>query len=238
MSTPAAPFLNPQQLVRAQSAQWRQIVKQALTDTRCASPAYAVADMDPVTQTVKVQIAIKERSQDSTGKVTDVAIIPIKMVPVIIPRAGGFSVTLPVKKGDEGLLVFCDACFDFWWENGGLQTQNEVRRHYVHDCGFIPGMTSQPNVLQDYNMDAIEVRNNDGTTKITLDDDSVTTTVNDTKVTVTDGDVEVSNGGTALALVNDNFYQWFVTNVYPVIPFVGTPPPLPVNPETTVLKGE
>jgi hypothetical protein len=248
MSTPSAPFLSPLQLIRAQSTQWRQIVKQALTDARVASPAIATSDMDPATQTVSVQIAIQEKSQGPTGLITDETIIPIKMVPVAIPRAGGFAVTLPVKQGDEGLLIFCDACFDLWWQSGGVQKQNEVRRHHVHDCGFFPGMCSQPNVLADYSTDSLQVRSEDGSVVVDVSDDGVVTTVGSTKLAVSNDEVQATassvvaaNGGTAQALVTDAFYQWFVANVLPYLktltpPYSGPNPP--GNSETTILKGQ
>lgn len=184
--------LSPEQVLRAQSAQWRQIVRQALDDTRCASPAFLTEDLDPATQTVTVQIAIQERVRTNKGPAwTDLPII-IK-VPVVLPRGGGFSLTLPLKKGDEGLLVFCDTCFDFWWKNGrtnspvasgktapsGTQRQNEVRRHYVHDCGFIPGMCSQPSNLSAYSATSMQLRSDDGSTVIDVAGAAGTTTVTD-----------------------------------------------------------
>ena len=46
--------LTPAQLNAAESAQWRQIVAQALVDARVAVPAFLVDDMDSATQTVTV----------------------------------------------------------------------------------------------------------------------------------------------------------------------------------------
>ena len=152
-------LLTPSQVIRSDAEQWRQIVRQSLTDMRCASPAFLTEDMDPVTQTVTVQIALQERVRVPSATAAGCAwmdIPPIIKVPIVTPRGGGFSFTLPLKKDDEGLLVFCDTCFDLWWVNGqnsspaptmpkgatssGSQRQLEVRRHHVHDCGFIPGM--------------------------------------------------------------------------------------------------
>src|ERR1700733_5561995 len=121
MATTPAPNplfqLTPSQVNRAQSEQWRQIVRQSLNDVRCATPAFLTEDMNADTQTVTIQIAIQEQVRTNAGpQWWDVP--PIIMVPVVLPRGGGYSITLPLKKGDEGLLVFCDTCFDFWWVNG------------------------------------------------------------------------------------------------------------------------
>lgn len=238
--------LTPSQLNYSEAAQWRQIVRQAFDDARCAAPAFLVADM-AANQTVTAQIAIQERVRTSGGaQWWDVP--PIVNVPVVMPRGGGYSITLPLKKGDEGLLVFCDTCFDNWWRDGrqnapvaanvlataqkagtqpqpsGSQRQLEVRRHHVHDCGFVPGMWSQPNVLANYSTTSLQIRRDDGQAVID---------VSATGVTVT------SSGGTPLALVNDVFFQWYKTNVQPFLVSKGyVGPAVPLNSETTILKGQ
>jgi hypothetical protein len=236
---PNTPGLTPSQLNYAGSAQWRMAIRQALADTRCASPAFLVEDMNTTEQTVTVQIAIQERVRVPAGQQWwDIP--PIVHVPVVLPRGGGYSITMPLKKGDEGLLVFCDTCFDNWWVNGqsnsppahtsatstavsGSQTQNEIRRHYVHDCGFIPGMHSQPNVLTNYSANSMQIRK---------DDDSAIIDVSASGVAVT------KIGGTPLVLMNDVFYQWFIANVEPFLVSKGyVGPPVPFGAETTVLKG-
>lgn len=251
MSTAPGPnplyALTPAQVNRAQSAQWRQVIRQALADTRCSSPAFLTEDLDPVTQTVTVQIAIQERVRTVKGPAWwDVP--PIVKVPVIMPRGGGYAVTLPLKKGDEGLLVFCDTCFDNWWKNGqdnspvaantkkssGSQRQNEVRRHYVHDCGFAPGMWSQKHLLSNYATNSLQIRADDGNTIIDVSDaDGVTVTTNKV-VSVAD-----NIGGTPLALVNDTWLQWFVTNIVPFLSGLGySGSAMPTSSKTTVLKGQ
>jgi phage baseplate assembly protein gpV len=188
------PTLTPSQVNYAEIALWKQLVRQALTDVRTSTPAFLVDDMDPVTQTVTVQIAIQERVKTKAGaKWYDIP--PIVFVPVLMPRAGGYSLTLPPKKGTQGLLIFCDTCFDNWWTNGqsgappadnlkqlnaqsasGSQVQNEVRRHHVHDCGFFPGMWSQNNLLSNYSMNSMQLRSDDGTTVVDIADTGVTVT--------------------------------------------------------------
>lgn len=200
--------LTPSQVNRAQSTQWRQAIRQALAETRCASPGFLTADMDPVTQTVTVQVAIQERVRSNTGKLW-MDIPSITMVPILGYRGGGWGVTLPLTKGTEGLLIFCDTCFDFWWTNGqtnsppptsppgtpasGSQRQNEVRRHHLHDCGFLPGMWSQPNVLPNYSMDSLQIRSDDGTTSVDVAGSGVTIT---SPLVIATQNLQVGNGAT------------------------------------------
>ena len=256
MSTPSGPnpllALSPSQVNQAQSEQWRQAIRQALADTRCASPAFLTEDLDPVTQTATVQIAIQERVRTAAGpQWWDIP--PIVHVPVLTPRGGGFAVTLPLKKGDEGLLIFCDACFDNWWVNGqanspvavntrtssGSQRQNEVRRHYIHDCGFLPCSTSQPNKLTDYSTASLQIRTDDGATTIDVSAIDGVTITTDQTVQLSAPVINADNGGTPLALMNDIFYQWYVANVQPFLVGKGySGPPIPTGSETTILKAE
>lgn len=204
------PGLTPAQLNSADTTQWKQIIRQSLADTRVATPAFLVTPVDPVKQTVTVQIAIQERVRPRSGAAQWWDVPPIVNVPIVVPRGGGFSVTLPLQAGDEGLLVFCDTCFDNWWLNGqtssppayqssnttevsGTQRQFEVRRHHVHDCGFIPGMWSQPNVLTNYSTTALQIRNDDGTVIYEVSDTQLTLTSPFTELT---GNVSVDAGAT------------------------------------------
>src|SRR5208283_486773 len=76
-------------------------------------------------------------------------------VPVVMPRAGGFEITLPVTAGDECLVIFADLCIDAWWQNGGVQARMDKRRHDFSDGFAILGPWSQPRVLTNYQTNAI-----------------------------------------------------------------------------------
>lgn len=240
--------LDPSQINYAETAQWKLFLKQALANARMATPAFLVEDMNAVAQTVTAQIAIQERVR-TTGAQQWWDVPPITNVPVMTPRGGGFAVTLPLKKGDEGLLIFCDTCFDLWWQNGqsgsspaytamgkpptvsGSQRQFEVRRHHVHDCGFYPSSWSQPNALATYSTDSLQIRTDDGTTTVV--------DVSASGVAIKGGSVTAANGGAAQALMTDAFYQYWVDNVLPWLEARGfSAGPPPGNSETTILKGQ
>lgn len=160
------PQLTPAQINYAETAQWKDILRQALTDLRVSIPAI-VTDFDPVKQVVGVEIAVREVVRTPSGPV-DTTIAPIYNVPVCFPSAGGFSLTLPIKPGDEGLLVFCDMCIDLWWARGGIQNQLERRRHDLSDCGFYPGGRSQPRALPSYSANSAQLRSDDGSTYVEI----------------------------------------------------------------------
>ncbi len=60
-----------------------------------------------------------------------------------------------------------------------------------------------------------------------------------TGISIVSQAISAGNGGAAEALVNDTFFQWFKTNIYPFLTGLGyTGPALPAGCETTVLKGQ
>jgi hypothetical protein len=110
---------------------------------RVAIPG-VIESFDSETQTVNVQPAIKETLYDLQGAQTGVALPVLPDVPLVMPRAGDYALLLPVRAGDECLVVFADMCIDAWWQSGGVQEQVELRRHDLSDAFAILGVWSQP----------------------------------------------------------------------------------------------
>lgn len=163
-----SPTLTPQQFNFSEAAQFRVLLQQAIADLRVSIPAIVQSvDYSKNPPVVTAQIAIKEILKTATGPVST-AIWPISNVPIALCSAGGFSFTLPVQAGDEGLLVFSDMCFDLWWARGGVQDQFERRRHDVTDCIFIPGPRSQARPIPNWSQNSAQLRTDDGTCYIEL----------------------------------------------------------------------
>ena len=92
------------------------------------------------------------RSRYADGQVTEPQVIT--NVPVVFPRAGGASLTMPVNKGDGVMLHFTDASIDEWLSSGGTVTPDDRRRHDLSDCIAIPGLYSFADTTpQDNNTD-------------------------------------------------------------------------------------
>jgi len=195
---------------------------------RVAAPAI-VQYFDSSTNTVTAQIAVSELAKTPLGPMW-MQIEPIQKVPVALPSCGGFSVTLPLQQGDEGLLVFCDSCIDLWWQDGGIQPpptlQGQIatlpqpnferRRHDLTDCVFVPGARSQPRKLSNYSSSSLQIRSDDGTVVVDVSESGVKIT--GPKVTLSvgsTGTVQISslptyaNNAAALAagLVTGDLYQ-------------------------------
>ena len=132
-----------------------------------------IESFDPATQTVTVTLALKEKLSSVSGEVKDVVIPTLLDVPIVLPRAGDFLLSMPIKKGDECLVVFSDMCIDAWFTSGKVSPQMEKRRHDLSDAFAIIGTWSQPNVVPNYSTTATELRNKSRTSYISLDNDSI-----------------------------------------------------------------
>jgi hypothetical protein len=127
-----------------------------------------IQSFNATAQTVTVQVAIRERV-NLNGNLSWETIPLLVDVPIFMPRAGGFTLTMPVTAGDECLVVFGDNCMDAWWQSGGVQNQVEKRRHDLSDGFAIVGIWSQPRVLPDYKTDAAQLRNDAGDVYVEID---------------------------------------------------------------------
>jgi hypothetical protein len=132
-----------------------------------------IQSFDATTQTCTVQPCIREKVTNLDYS-TDWTKLPLLLdVPIALPRAGNFALTLPVQKNDECLIIFSDMCIDGWWSLGGIQNQLEKRRHDLSDCFAILGTYSQPNKISNYSTDSAQLRNLSGTQYIGLSDNEV-----------------------------------------------------------------
>lgn len=118
-------------------------MENAGTDIRVALPSIVKA-WDAEQQTVDVQLALREVILGD-GTEREVEIPMLVDVPVVMPRAGGYSLVFAPEAGDECLVVFSDLCIDSWWQSGGVQSQADTRRHDLSDGFAILGCWSQTN---------------------------------------------------------------------------------------------
>lgn len=196
----------------ARSDQLQQIIMQS---ARVMLPGI-VQSFDAEAGTVSVRVATNEyllvnTSDDGIALETQATQLPLLTdVPILIPTAGGWSLTFPIKAGDECMLVFADTPLDVWFQNGGVNN-NPVnqRRHSLSDPVAVFGVRSTPRILDDYSTDSAQLRSDDGTVVIDLAASGVTVT--SPKVTVNSsgqvniaasGQVSISSGGGSHTLID------------------------------------
>lgn len=130
-------------------------------DIHTALPAKVVS-CDGHSATVQLMI-----TQVMKGGET-LALPPLVDVPVGFYRGGGFCVTVPVKAGDEGLVIFAERCIDGWYVSGRQSAPLDTRFHDYSDAFFLPQGSSQPNRIPAYSADSLSMQTDDGTTFIRI----------------------------------------------------------------------
>jgi hypothetical protein len=155
-----------------------------------------VQKVDLGAMTCEVQISIKGQVIDENNNVRFVEIKPLLDVPIVFPSAGGFTITLPLKSGDEVLVVFASRCIDAWWQNGNIQQPMRSRMHDLSDGFAIPGPKSQPKKISGISSTGAQIRNDDGTTYIEIAADGKIKLVSPSEVDIT-GNLKVTGNITS-----------------------------------------
>lgn len=128
-----------------------------------------VNSFDPVAMTVSVQPSIKGQIQDENGNTSSVDLPLLPDVPVVFPCGGGFTLTHPIKPGDEVLVIFASRCIDGWWQSGGVGGTPDERMHDLSDGIAIVGPRSQARKLEPaVDVDNVQLRSDDGEAHITM----------------------------------------------------------------------
>lgn len=128
-----------------------------------------VQSFDATAMTCVVQPAIQAVVFAPDGSAQDVNLPLLLDCPVQFPGGGGCTLTFPVKKGDECLVVFASRCIDAWWYSGGVQPQAEMRMHDLSDGFALVGVRSQPRVLAGVSTTAAQLRTDDGQAYLAVD---------------------------------------------------------------------
>lgn len=149
----------------------RALAKLISYNLRVAMPGI-IQSWDNDKQTAVISIAVTEKL-NINGAAQDVPIPALLDSLVILPRGGNFLLTMPIKAGDECLIIFGDMCINSWFQNGGVQGQETLRRHDLSDSFFIPGCWSQPNKVDNYSTDSAQLRTIDGTVFLGIDDSGI-----------------------------------------------------------------
>lgn len=146
----------------------REFIRLFMLDMNFSLPAVVEA-VHPDKQTVDVRPTIMKRNQLTKQNYQRALLLN---VPFQFPRGGDSYVTLPIKPGDEGVLIFAGRDIRAWKELGGAQPIRSDRILDYNDALFIPGISAIPNAVPGY------------------DPDNITIVKNGKKITVKDGTLE------------------------------------------------
>ena len=176
-------------------------IEARLKDLHTASPGI-IESFDPVTQTASIQPAIRRvfKLFDGEKEILTPTDLPILInVPIQFPRGGGFSMTFPVAKGDECLLVFCERSIDNWHNSGGVQDPRARRFHSLSDATAFVGLSSLSNSVPDYDPVNMQIRKDDGSAAISITPNGDIALISE-QVVLVQADHVAINGDTTLTL--------------------------------------
>lgn len=128
-----------------------------------------VETFDPVAMTLTAQPSTLIQYRNPQGGL-DLLQMPLLLdCPVMFPGGGGVTLTFPVRKGDECLVVFASRCIDSWWQSGGVQAPSEFRMHDLSDGFAFVGVRSQP---RRFTVGSVaQLRSDSGMTSVDVDGD-------------------------------------------------------------------
>lgn len=147
----------------------RRAMRRMLANLWTAMPGYIV-DFDAESCTATVQLGVQAIVNNPDGGKSNDEMPLLNTVPVVFPRAGGCSLTFPVKPGDECLVVFASRSCGAWKQSGGSQVQSAPgRMHSLSDGFVLLGTSSQPNVISNLSTTTTQLRSDDGATFVEID---------------------------------------------------------------------
>ena len=135
-------------------------------------PAYVVS-YNAALQTCVVQPTVMSRQQQPDGSFVFAKLPVLQDCPVGWQGGGGFSLTFPLAKGDEGMVLFSNRCIDGWWQNSGVQVPPEIRMYDLSDGFFLPKFRSKPKALPNVSTTSTQWRSDDGSTFVEVADGQV-----------------------------------------------------------------
>lgn len=185
------------ELVNDTTSLFRNLENKIMQKIRVASPAI-VSEVDYEKQTLKAQITLREHIN---GKFIDIP--ELLDVPFFILGGGDYAVTMPIKKGDECLIIFGDSCMDSWWQNGDVQNPIDSRRHDLSDGFALVGFKSQKNKLEDYSDDSFQIRQNDEI-PFEINDDSIIITKDETEIIIEEDNITISTNENTKITIDSN----------------------------------
>lgn len=151
--------------------------------------------------TIEAQPTIQGSITDEKGVVTFVNMPLLVDVPICFPSAGGFILTLPIKAGDEVLVILASRCIDAWWQSGGIQKPMESRMHDLSDGFAVPGPRSLPKKVSSISSTGAQLRNDAGTTYVEISADGKIKLVSPSEIDVT-GNFKVTGNVNVSGTIN------------------------------------
>lgn len=146
-----------------------------LEEVNTCYPAKVVS-FDAVTQTVSCKLSIETYFTDRRLSYTKMNAPLLIDVPVHTLQGGGWSITFPIKEGDDCLVLFAQRGYDHWLYSGaqetglidGQPTADHLRAFSIRDAICLVGIKPIPSAIQNYSSEDVELRNTDRSQRVVL----------------------------------------------------------------------
>ena len=166
---------------------FEKLINKLSKNIHVALPAI-ITEIDYEKQTCKAQAVIREFIDNEYVELPEFMDIPF-----FILSGGDYSITIPIQKDDECLIVFADSCIDSWWQSGGIQNPIEIRNHDLSDCFAIVGFRSQNKKLDDFDSESFQVRRKDKV-PVEISEDTITIKNEDCEIKIDDDEINILKG--------------------------------------------
>lgn len=141
-----------------------------------------VDDFDTATQRVSATPAIQARYVTPEMEVKYINYPKITNIPLSIIKCPGLKITCPVIKGQNCTLIFSQRSIDNFLIDGKIHPPFEgdfpeisaLRCMDLTDAMCFPGIITNDEAISNYNNSAIEIRNADGTVKVSVAENGLT----------------------------------------------------------------
>lgn len=164
-----------------------KLIKKLSKNIHVALPAI-ITEIDYEKQTCKAQAVIREYIDNEYVELPEFMDIPF-----FILSGGDYSITMPIQKDDECLVVFADSCIDSWWQSGGIQNPIEIRNHDLSDCFALVGFRSQNKKLDDFDSESFQIRRKDKI-PVEISEDIITIKNEDCEIKIDDDKINILKG--------------------------------------------
>jgi len=141
----------------------QQVIQRLLYGVNTSIPG-TVQSFDSTNQTVIVTPNIRQIVTALNGTSIKQQLPDLIQVPCVFPysTSTGFSLTFPVGKGDQCLIIFSQRSIDNWHKYGRVQDPVELtmpRAHSLCDGIAIVGLIALPNAIPSWQNDGVVMRN-------------------------------------------------------------------------------
>lgn len=166
-----------------------------------------VDSFDVGTQRVSAIPAIKAKYITPENEVVYMDYPKITNIPLAVQKTAGLEITIPVKKGDLCTLIFSQRSIDNFLLDSTKPAQpfegpdprtSALRCMDMTDAMCFPGIIANDRTISNYNNSAIEIRSDDGATKVSVSQNSLNFVQGGASIKLEGGSVTITGSSITL----------------------------------------